>query len=100
MTNVNHPPTPADEPAEDVDATFAALAASMPELAAISGPEPALVDVVVVIPDPTGRGPAARVTIGVPAAFAPAVQREFAPDRIAAMMNAVNAIVAETPSDE
>ena len=100
MTNEDDPTPSPDESAHDVDALFAELAASMPELAAIDGPDSGLVDVVVVIPDPAGGPPTARLTIGVPAGLAPVLQREFAPDRIVAMMSAVSAMVAQARPPE
>ena len=73
MTNEHHPPAHSDEPSDDVDATFAELAASIPELAALR----------------------------VPADLAPLIRREFAPDRITAMTDAVSAMIAQRlPLDE
>lgn len=101
MTNEHHPSAHSDEPSDDVDAMFAELAASMPELAALDEPDFGVADVVISIPDPTGRCPAAQMTIGVPADLAPVIRREFAPDRIAAMMDAVSAMMAQRlPLDE
>ena len=100
MTNEDDPTPSPDESAHDVDSMFAELAASMPELATIDGEESGPVDVVVVIPDPAGGPPTARLTIGVPADLAPVLRREFAPDRIVAMMSAVSAMVAQTRPPE
>ena len=89
-------PNPSESSQPDVDALFAELTSSMPDLASIeeATTNDRLELVEVVVPHPLGTGAPMRLAIEVPPEIAPAVRAEFSPERVAAMTQAINALVS------
>jgi hypothetical protein len=78
----------------DVDAVFADLVSSMPDLASIDPPvrDDDLEVVELVFPLPDGSGEPMRLVLAVPPQVAASIRAEFGPDRVAAMLQAIEAL--------
>ncbi|MFW2381907.1 MAG: hypothetical protein ACN4GZ_09130 [Acidimicrobiales bacterium] len=94
MTKPNDPTGPGRS--ENIDAQFAALVSSLPDLASIepAGRDEDLEMVEILLPHPGGTEPPMRLVLGVPAEIAPTLRAEFSPKRVEAMMQAVEALAA------
>ncbi len=93
MTTPSDPNRP-NRPESDVDAVFADLVSSMPDLASIdasTGPDGSEA-VEIVVPHPHGTEEPLRLVLEVPPEVAPMVRAEFSPDRVAAMAQAISAL--------